>query len=143
VHRHELNRLTVVREIDPGAIAQAAVAADIERLKIGLAHDREPALDRKAGILLAIQRTLRAVVRMHVVDVGIHDPTQSRLAVDLLDGEDVGVEEPHVAAYPVIIRGGAFHRRIGLEIGRLTILSMEVLQVPGGEPQPTTRMRGG
>jgi hypothetical protein len=55
MHRHQLNRLAIMGEIDPGAIAQAAITPNIERREIGLTHDGEPALDREAGVLLAVQ----------------------------------------------------------------------------------------
>jgi hypothetical protein len=47
MHRQGLDRLVVVCQINPGAIAQAAIAPDIKRLEVWLAHDREPALKRK------------------------------------------------------------------------------------------------
>jgi len=42
-HQHQLDGLAVRREVDPGAIAPAAVAPNILRRKVGLAYDREPA----------------------------------------------------------------------------------------------------
>jgi hypothetical protein len=134
MHRHHLNRLAVARQVDAGAIAQAAIAANVQRLEVRLPHDREPALDREAGILLAVQRSFGPVVDVHVIDLGIHHPTERRLAIDLLDGEDIWLKKPHVAPDAVVIRDRAFHRRVCPGIGRLAILGLEVLQVPGGEP---------
>jgi hypothetical protein len=68
---------------------------------------------------------------VHVRDLGIPHPAEGRLAIDLLDGEDVGGEEPHVAADALVIDGGALHRRIGLAMDCLAILGVEDLQVPG------------
>jgi hypothetical protein len=122
-----------VREIDPGAVAQAAIAADIERLKVGLAHDREPAFEGKASILLPVQRPFGAVVDVHVIHIRIHHPTEGRLAIDPLDRQDIRIEEPHVTPDALIIRGGALDGRVCPGIGRLPILGVEVLQVPGGQ----------
>jgi hypothetical protein len=122
-----LNRLAIVGEIDPGAIAQTAIAADIERLEVGLAHNREPALEGKAGVLLPVKRTFGTVVDVDVIDIRIHHPTESRLAIDLLDRQDVRVEEPYVAPDALVIYTHAAHRRVRLGIGRLPILGREVL----------------
>jgi hypothetical protein len=112
MHGHELDGLAVVGEIDPGAVAQAAIAADVERLEVGLARDGEPTLDREASVLLAVQRPLGTVIDVNVIDLGIHHPAEGLFTIDLLDGEDVGVEEPHIAAHPVIIRGGTCDRGV-------------------------------
>jgi hypothetical protein len=138
VHRQELNRLTVVRQIDPSPIAQAAIALDIQRLEIRLAHHRESMLKRKAGVLLSVQRAFGTVIDVHVVQICIHHPMEGGLAVDFLDRQDAVVEEPHATPDALIILGCTFHLWIGTSIGRLPILGMEVLQIPGGQPQPTT-----
>jgi hypothetical protein len=94
--------------------AQAAIAPDTQRLKAWMAHDCEPALKGKTGILLSIQRTLGTVIDVHVIDLQIDDPTEGRLTIDLLDRQDIRVEEPHVAADALIIRGDAFDGRVRL-----------------------------
>ena len=72
---------------------------------------------------------------VYVVDVRVHDAAQRLLAVHLLHGEDVGVEEPHIAAEALVIHGGAGDGRVRPRVGRLAVLGVEVLQVPRGEPQ--------
>ena len=67
--RHELDRLPVMGEIDQGAIAQAPIAPDIQRLEVRLANHREPALQGKTGVLLPVQRPFGAAVDVHVVDI--------------------------------------------------------------------------
>jgi hypothetical protein len=76
------------------------------------APDSEPALPGKSGVLLSVQRPFGAVIDVHVIDLRIHHPTDGRLTVDLLDGEDVRVEEPHVASDALIIRGGTLDGRV-------------------------------
>jgi hypothetical protein len=66
-----------VRQVDPSAIAQPAIAPDIEGLEIGLAHDREPALICKAGILLPVQRTFGTVIDVHAIHIKIHHPMRA------------------------------------------------------------------
>jgi len=90
----------------------ASSVSQAELVEAFLAHDLESTLDRKAGILLPVQHAFGTVVDVHVIDIRIHHPTEGRLAIDLLDRQDVGVEEPHIAPYPLIICGGAFHRGI-------------------------------
>jgi hypothetical protein len=42
---------------------------------------------------------------MEVIDIRTRRPTEGGLALDLLNGEDIGVEEPHIAADALALRG--------------------------------------
>jgi len=52
---HQLDRVAIVGEIDPRAVTQAAIPARIERGKVCLLRDHEPALEGKTGVLLAVE----------------------------------------------------------------------------------------
>ena len=91
--------------------------------------------DRDAHVRLA---AVRAAGDMHVVDIRIHHPLQCLLTIDLLDGQDVGVEEPHIAAHPVVVAVLPLHRVVE---DRLAVGPVQVPEVPGSDPQASTWLR--
>lgn len=58
-----------MRQINPGAIAQPAIAPAIEGLEVWLPHDREPTRNGKAGVLPPVQRPSEPVIEVDVIDI--------------------------------------------------------------------------